>query len=453
VLATVLTAGIAIPVLIALPPLVRGTRRTVREAIDDHGGDPAGRVGRLGARLGRLPGLGRAQAMAARSMLRRPGRLALTVGLLAVAGATFVTGLNTAAGWTALAEAGVSNRHYDLEIRLAENASPERLVTLARSVPGVRDAEAWGRASTAVSVPGRIDVAHVYPDDGHGSFTMMAPPADTRLITLPVRSGRWLRTGDTDAVVLNTTVVSQQAPQAIVGGTVVLSLAGRPTRWRVVGIVSDFGTQGAAYVSDTAFAAATAQATGSPGGAGMLRVSTDTTTAGDRATVLRRLTAALDADGVQVEQILTTDDLRSALNGHVFVLVEALVAIALVIGVVAVLGLATALSTSVTERTREFGIMHAIGATEAAVRAVVVTEGMLTGLAGLIIAAVASLPMSAAFGSYLGRTAFGQALPLTVGPAPLLLWTVLTLAGAAVATTAAARRASRMTVREALDIL
>ena len=58
VIATVLATGIGVPLLVSLPPLVRGTRRTVREAIDDHGGDPAGTVGRLGARLGRLPGLG-----------------------------------------------------------------------------------------------------------------------------------------------------------------------------------------------------------------------------------------------------------------------------------------------------------------------------------------------------------------------------------------------------------
>jgi putative ABC transport system permease protein len=449
VIATVLATGIGVPLLVALPPLVRGTRRTVREAIDDHGSDPAGTVGRLGAWLGRLPGLGRTEVMALRSLLRRPGRLALTVGLLAVAGATFMTGLNAAGGWNALAEAGLANRHYDLEVRLDGDAPARDLVAAARQVPGVRAAQAWGRAATAARVPGRIDVAHVYPDDGHGSFTLMAPPADTPLITLPLQAGRWLRADDRDAVVLNTTVRAQQAPGVTVGDSITLSVNGRPTRWRVVGIVSDFGTQGAAYVTDTEFATAT----GTPGDAGMLRIVTASTDAAGRQEVLDRLVAALDADGVRVERVLTTDDLRSALNGHVFVLIEALVAIALVIAVVGLLGLASAMSTSVTERTRELGIMHSIGATAGGIRGIVVTEGVLTGLAGLIIAAIAALPLTSAFGTFLGQMAFRQALPFTVSPAPILLWTVVSVAGAAAATAGAARRASRLTVREALAVI
>ena len=454
VIATVLTTGIGVPILVALPPLIRGTRRTVREAIDDHGSDPAGTVGRVGARLGRLPGLGhlpglgRTERMALRSMVRRPGRLALTVGLLAVAGATFLTGLNAASGWNALAQAGVDNRHYDLEVRLDGAASAQRLLSVAAKVPGVRAVEAWGRTPTAIASPGRIDVAHVYPDDAHGSFTMMAPPADTPLITLPVQSGRWLRGDDTNAVVLNTLAVAQQAPGVKIGDTLALTVQGHPTRWHVVGIVSDFGTQGAAYVTDREYAGVT----GAPGSAGMLRVGTTAVDAAGRQGVLNQLVQALDAQAVRVEQVFTTDDLRSALDGHVFVLIEALVAIALVIALVGLLGLASAMSTSVIERTREYAVMHTIGATTTAIRGIVVTEGVLTALVGLAIAVVAALPMTAAFGTFLGQMAFRQPLPMTITAGPLLLWTLLTLAGAAIATAAAARRASRLTIREALTI-
>lgn len=448
VIATVLTTGIGVPILVALPPLIHGTRRTVREAIDDHGSDPAGAVGRVGARLGRLPGLGLTERMALRSMVRRPGRLALTVGLLAVAGATFLTGLNAASGWNALAQAGVDNRHYDLEVRLDGAVSAQRLHSVGAKVPGVRAVEAWGRTPTAIAAPGRIDVSHVYPDEAHGSFTMMAPPADTPLITLPVQSGRWLRGDDTNAVVLNTLAIAQQAPGVKVGDTLALTVQGRPTRWHVVGIVSDFGTQGAAYVTDREYA----WVTGAPGSAGMLRVGTTAVDAAGRQGVLNQLVQALDAQGVRVEQVLTTDDLRSALDGHVFVLIEALVAIALVIALVGLLGLASAMSTSVIERTREYAVMHTIGATTTAIRGIVVTEGVLTALTGLAIAAVAAPPMTAAFGTFLGQMAFRQPLPMTITAGPLLLWTLLTLAGAAIATAAAARRASRLTIREALTI-
>ncbi|WP_028049781.1 FtsX-like permease family protein [Cellulomonas sp. URHD0024] len=444
VLAIVLVAGLGVPVLVSLPPLVRGSRRTVRDAIDDHGSNPAGRVGRLGARLGRLPGLGRTEAMAIRGLARRPVRLVLAVGLLTVAGVAFMTGLNSARAWTQLVQTGVDNRHYDVEVRLAADAPPDGVADVVRAVPGVRDAEAWARIPVSIAVDGRIDTSHVYPDDGHGSFMLMAPPPGTSLITLPMRAGRWLRPGDSDAIVLNTAAITQQAPGTTVGDTIALSVEGRTTRWHVVGIASDFGTQGAAYV---------AQATAPTTAARMVRAVTDAQDPPARRAILASVEQALDDANFQVEQGLTTDDLHSALDGHVFVLIEALVAISLLIAATALLGLASAQSTSVTERTREFAIMQVLGATDRAVRGLVVTEGVLVGLAGLVVAIAISVPVSAAFAAFFGRSAFGQALPLSIAPAAVLLWTVLTLLGSGLASAGAARRASRLTIRDALAVV
>ncbi|HET9656470.1 MAG TPA: ABC transporter permease [Kineosporiaceae bacterium] len=459
VLATVLLAGIGVPVLVAVPPLLRGSRRTVREGIDDHGVDPAGSVGRIASRLGswlaRLPGTSRTDALAVRNLGRRPARLALTVGLLAVAGMAFVTGLNAVGGWNALAREGVVHRHYDLEVRLETPVAAQRVLSVARGIPGVCGGEAWNRVPIAAATPGQVDVTHVYPDEAHGSFTLLAPPADTPLISLPVLSGRWLTPQDSGTVVLNSLAASRQLNGAEVGAQVLLTVDGRQVPFTVVGIVSDFGTQAAAYVTDRQYAAlATGQGMSRTAAtASVLRVVTDPGGAAARRAILDRLTDALEAQGIPVESALTTDDLRSALDGHVFVLIEALMAIALLIGFVGLLGLGSALGTSVTERTREFGVMSAIGARPTTVRGLVVTEGVLTGIAGLLIAAMASVPLTVAFGSFLGEMAFKQPLPTTIGPAPLLLWTALTLCGAAVASAAAARKASRLTVREALAVL
>jgi putative ABC transport system permease protein len=449
VLASVLLAGIGVPLLVALIPLTRASRWTVREAIDEHGRDPGRIADAAGAHLARIPGAGRTQVMAARSLMRRPGRLVLTVGLLAVAGAAFLTGLNGATGWDALAQQGVSNRHYDLEIRLDKPADGARLLDAALGVTGVTSAETWDRAPIAVTNPGLVDVAHVYPDDSHGSFTMMAPPADTSLVTLPLQSGRWLEAGDQASVVLNTLATASQIPGAKVGDTVTLTIGRQPTSWLVVGIVSDFGTQAAAYATDTEYSAAT----GSQGTATMIRVVTDANDPAGRRAVLDRVQSTLDEEGFAVDAGFTTDDLRSALDGHVFVLIEALLAIAILIGFVGLLGLGSAVSTSVTERTREFGVMNAIGATSQAIRRIVSTEGIVTGLVGLVVATIISLPLTAAFGSFLGNTAFRQPLPFTITIGPFLIWAGLTLTGALLATLAAARRAARLTVREALAVL
>jgi putative ABC transport system permease protein len=120
---------------------------------------------------------------------------------------------------------------------------------------------------------------------------------------------------------------------------------------------------------------------------------------------------------------------------------------------VGLLGLASAMSTSVTERTREFGVLHAIGATARAVRGIVIAEGVLTSVLSLIPALLVTVPLTGVFGDFIGEQAFRQALPYRFSGPALLLWTVLTVAGAALASTAAARRAARLTVREALTTI
>ena len=145
--------------------------------------------------------------------------------------------------------------------------------------------------------------------------------------------------------------------------------------------------------------------------------------------------------------------MQAALDGHVLVLAEALIAIAVLTGFVGLLGLASAMSTNVIERTREFAVLHVIGATGPAVRGIVVTEGVLTGALSVLLALLAALPLTRVLGDFIGTRAFRQNLPYRFSTAALLLWSVLALTGAAAASAAAARRASRMTVREALTTI
>lgn len=448
VFAVELTAGVAVPLLVALIPLVRGSRVTVRQAIDDHGVDKNA-VGGTGIEkwLGRVRGPSRSLLMALRNTFRRRGRLALTVGLLAVAGAMFLTGLNTATGWAKLVDQGIAHRNYDLEVKLSRPESADKLTGLVRQVSGVTGAEAWGSQPTAVTRPGLVDISRVYPDDAHGSFTMTAPPPDTPLMTLPLLDGRWLRPSDTNAVVLNNQAVPQLRPGTKVGDDIQLTLDGRATTWRVVGIASDFGTPGTAYVPDREFATAT----GRPGEAKMLRIVTERHDAASRQAVLAEVERVLAASGASIEQTFPIDELRAGLDGHVLVIADALIALALVMGFVGLLGLTSAMSTNVVERTGEFGVLKVIGATASAVRTIVVSEGVLIGAFSIALAVLAALPSTRLLGDFIGMEAFRQTLPFQFSTPALVAWIVVAIAGGAGAAAAAAQRASRLTVREALS--
>lgn len=445
VVAILAMAGIGVPLLVASVPIVRGSRITVRQAIDDHGvsqGQASG--GRLERGLGAIGGLDRAMLLPLRNMLRRRARLVMTVTLLASGGAMFMTGMNTAAAWNTALDVGLANRHYDLEVRLAGAYPAQRLTSLVGAVPGVTGVEAWGSAPTTVAGSRGAEVVRTYPDGGHGSFSLTAPPSGTTLVDFPLLEGRWLEPGDADAVVLNQVTRAQLT--AHVGDRIELATNGRIASWRVVGIVQEVGAQSIAYVTEESFA----KAVGETGQASLVRVTTADHSVAGRTAVLRDVEHALAAALVPVALSLPLTELRAALDGHVLILVGTVIFMAILMAIVGSLGLSTAMSISVLERTREFGIMRVLGATPGMVRRIVVTEGVALGALSWLLAIVLSLPLSAAVGSLVGSISFQLPLPLVVSPLGVLIWLLIAVVGSAAASAAPARGASRLTVREAL---
>jgi len=111
------------------------------------------------------------------------------------------------------------------------------------------------------------------------------------------------------------------------------------------------------------------------------------------------------------------------------------------------------MSANILDRTREFGVMHAIGAQPKAVRRVVVMEGVFIGVASCVVAVLPALGLTAVLGAGLGNLFMDAPLPYRISLPAVVIWLVLAVLGSALATNAAATRASRITVREALAYL
>ncbi len=436
-------AGLLVPLLVALGPIARGSRITVREAIQDFGVSQE-RAGGRGL-LGWLSGLDRTLLLALRNTFRRRGRLVLTLGLLAAGGSMFMTGLNVKDAWAQNLADSFANRRYDLEIRLSRPEKVDGLIARIGSLPGVAKVEAWGYAPTALARPGVVDVVRTYPDGGHGSFSLRAGPAETDLVSFPLLAGRWLEPGDSDAVVLNHMVYGL-FPDVAVGDMISLSIDDRPSVWRVVGIVREVGSPAAAYVTDKALE----QVIGLPGHARSLRIVTGESDPAGRGAVIQSIERALAEADVSVSMVIADSELRTAIGDHIAILIFSLVAMAMLMAIVGVLGLMSTMSTNVAERIREFGVMQTIGGTPNSVLRIVVSEGVLIGLLSWIIALPLSLPLSDLVGTVTGNLAFRTPLPLVVSPMALLLWLAITVAGAAAASIIPAWRASRLTIRETL---
>jgi putative ABC transport system permease protein len=448
----VVAAGLILPPLMALIPRVKTSRTTVRAAIDHHGlganSNPA--TGVL-ARLGRVRGLDRGLLMALRNTVRRPARFLLSVGLLASAGTVFVAGMSLSAGTQAIDEEARERRVWDVEVQLAAPASLDDVTTMLAQLPNVDRVEGFARAQSGIAGPGQIPLTRTYPDQGHGGVTVTAIPEGTTMFTPPaLLEGRWLNPDETGAVVLNQIARNSTVADIGAGDTVELFVAGEPTTWLVVGIAEErAGGSGSTYVTAEGFA----EALGQPQRVNQLRIATDSHDEQTRTAVADAVGEILSDAGVEVQSADSVSRSDAIAGGHLGPIIMILLAIAIAMAVVGGIGLASTMSANILDRTREFGVMHAIGAPPASVRRIVVAEGVFLALASCLVAVVPALALTAVLGAGLGNLFMSAPLPFRVSILAVALWVALVFLGAILATEATATRASRLTVREALAYL
>jgi putative ABC transport system permease protein len=120
--------------------------------------------------------------------------------------------------------------------------------------------------------------------------------------------------------------------------------------------------------------------------------------------------------------------------------------------VVGVIGLTSTMSANILDRTREFGVMHAIGARPRSVRRMSPPKGASLPWPASSWRVIPTLGLTALLGAGLGNLFFSAPLPYRIS-LPAIIWTAVVILGAILATEAARARAVRLTVRDALAYL
>ena len=146
---------------------------------------------------------------------------------------------------------------------------------------------------------------------------------------------------------------------------------------------------------------------------------------------------------------------RAKFKQRVLELVEQPFAVTYALEVIAILvaliGVTNALYASILERTRELGVLRALGATRLRVRRIILIEGGMMGVISGGCGLVAGLCLSLILIYVINRQVFGWTLQLTV-PVPFGCLTLLLLVGATVvASYQPARQAARVRLTEAVQ--
>lgn len=447
----VVASGIGVPLLFSLVPLIMTSRTTVREALDYRGVDRYGNIStRFDAGLSRLKSIDRIVLMAFRNIFRRRARFLLSVGLLASAGAVFVAGMSTMAGFQASLERDKALRRWDVDVRLTDTGqrSTTELINMIAEIPNVTRVEPWSNIQTSIIPPGQqISVTRTYPDQGHGSIGVGVIPPDSTLISpLPLLEGRWLRPDETGAVVISQSALIEDVSEIHSGDTIQLFVGKRPTSWEVVGIAESGGGHGGGiFITQAGFEAATEVSTPN-----LLRIVTDSHDEETRTAVATAAERVLTDAGVVVRSAESISRSEAAGAGHMLPLILVFLGLSIAMCVVGFAGLTSTMSTNVLERTREFGVMSAIGAPASKVRRIVVLEGIFIAVVSCVVAAIPALLLTAAI---INSLFLPVNLPFQISILGVVIWIVIVILGAVLATLAPAAQASRLTVREALAYL
>jgi putative ABC transport system permease protein len=118
--------------------------------------------------------------------------------------------------------------------------------------------------------------------------------------------------------------------------------------------------------------------------------------------------------------------------------------------VVGGLGLMGTMSINVIERTREIGVMRAIGAPTRSVAQVFIVESVAVGVISWLFATLLALPLSKIMSDAVGIPLMGTPITFNFSVAGVGLWLVVVVLLSVLASFIPAQNASRLTVREVL---
>ncbi|HMQ55121.1 MAG TPA: FtsX-like permease family protein [Anaerolineae bacterium] len=440
-------AATLIPALAALWPVLTGATMTVRAAIATYGlgGDfGSNRLDRaieqLGSRIFSSP-----YAIALGNMFRRKGRLILTQLALIGAGTMFLIVMALSSSLTYTLDTDLNRHRYDLHLGFEEAQAANRVMSMLRGVPGVGEAELWFTAPAAVLKEGqRLQEA------GVGAEIIGLPAASDYYRPLLI-AGRWFQPGDGQVIVISQDLADDH--QLHLGDTLTLNMFELGDgRWQVIGIFevifSDgFGTT-PLYAPLEAVAAATKQY---KEGTRLLVRTTRNDPAGVEAifTQLKNLYEARNMD-TNVYTSGTTFQTRAEALSQFSFITTMLLALAIIVALVGGIGLMGSLSINVIERTREIGVMRAIGARSRAVMGMFMLEGILQGLLSWVVSGLLSFALFRPMANALGYAMFGANLDYRYDTGAVFIWLLVILLISTLASLMPALNATRVSVRESL---
>lgn len=437
--------GLILPVLASLVPFLSNLRISAAEAMSSYTMGK-GRFGKnwidhflSGANLWFVRKLSiRSILLSVRNTFRNKGRLTLTLITLTLGSATFISVFNVRASLSSTVEDMIKWFNCDTMFALDRSYRADKVQSEAESIPGVTKTDVW------IQLPTRL----VRRDESEsGMIYMFAPTVrpDSLIVSPSLAEGRWLAPGDENAVVVPSALLIDE-PELELGGDIVLKIDGDEHVFKIVGTFKGMAFLPIVYVNYDYIT----KITNRTGEADAVMIATQQHDSVYVDAVTRTLEERFNLVGIEIGLATTINTERRDAEASFDAIVALLLLMAILLALVGGLGLMGTMSINVLERTREIGVLRAIGAPNRSVASVFVLEGIIIGLMSWAMGAAVAIPMSRGLNQALGQAVMGVPLTYSYSLPGLWLWLVIVILLSILASFIPARTASRLTVREVL---
>jgi len=374
-----------------------------------------------------------------RNAFRRKLRLSLTLFTLVLAGALFIGVYNLWASFDKVINDIQGYFLADINVNFSRAYRFDKVSEVALNIPSVSNVEGW------LEYPGTV-----IPEDEDAAgrqIVFVAPPSTSTLIDPVIVAGRWLEPGDENAIVIGNHLLNM-FPDLKIGDTLTIKIDEKETQWHIVGFYTIAGNIDVPllYVNYEYLT----HIVGMPGMVYALRVITNPHDAITQENVNDQLLAIYESQGIKVSNTQLGANFVRDQTASTDIFVYFMLGMAVLIAVVGGLGLMGTMSINVLERTREIGVMRAIGASSWAIQSIVISEGVVIGLVSWIISIALAIPLTNVLCIGVGNAIVTAPLPVVYSLTGIIVWLFGTLLLAAVASALPAGRASRLTVRDTL---
>ncbi len=433
--------GLLMPLSVALFPILRGTKVSVYDAIYQYGLiNGENKRGWIEKQLVKIRNVHPPIMLSLRNTFRNKSRLAFTIITLTIAGAMFMavfSSYNTLQHQ--IKELGRYTR-FDASINIPGGANRTTAEREALRIPEVKFAEGWALSEGFI--------IHSNGTEGD-QIEFVGLPQSAKTIQPLMVAGRWLSPEESDRVVINEDLLAKE-PDIRVGDFIEVKINDVTRQLEVVGIASKHMMGSRIYMNDLQLA----KLTGRYNQVDTIRVIANTPNSDidqEQAQIGKLLEKRFTDANLSDSSSKTQSEIFYALSNAFNILLVILFVVAILLAVIGGLGLTGTMGLNVLERTREIGVLRAVGASYHSVRQVVVVEGVAVALISWSLSAIVSYPIGMAFADALIRTSFGTRPSFTYSAEGLFIWMGIVILIGIIASLAPARDAARLTVREVLN--